>query len=265
LDLSNNNIEELNLLVFHQTPMLKYLNLAHNMIRSFNFELYFPMNKNSDSSNQKFHLGYLNVSSNHLTSLDLASMNWLIHTRADIDLTANPWNCDCSVLLEVWRGLKHKLELHCASPRQLRRESWDMMEEFCSQVSEDVNKKFNTSSEYVSPRTECKKESVVNIENGGPSVITTTLIVTVVLLFCAIVVGLILAMFVKRWRNRQKTPDYCDVYAPSASQISLNLYAEVGTGSSHLTDHFYADDGRKPSYISVLSDADVGSERDNAT
>jgi hypothetical protein len=89
--------------------------------------------------------------------------------------------------------------------------------------------------------------------------------VTGVLLFCAIVGGLILAMFVKRRRNRQKTPEYCDVYARSASQISLHLYAEVGTGPSHVTDPSYADVGVRPSYISVQSDGDVGSGSDNAT
>jgi hypothetical protein len=139
------------------------------------------------------------------------------------------------------------------------------MEEFCSQVSYDINKISNTSSEPVSQRTERKEESGVNTENGGPSVITTSLIVTCVLLFCAIVGGLILAMFVKRRRNRQKTPEYCDVYAPSASQTSLHLYAQIGAGPSHVTDQSYAGVGRRPSYISVQSDTDVGSESDNAT
>jgi hypothetical protein len=137
------------------------------------------------------------------------------------------------------------------------------MEEFCSQVSHDINKKSNTSSEPVSQRTERKEEGGVNTENGGPSVITASLIVTGVLFFCAIFGGLILAMFVKRRRKRHKTPEYCDVYAPSASQISLHLYEEIGTGPSHVRDQSYADVGRRPKYISVLSDADVGSERDN--
>jgi len=227
LDLSNNNIGELNPLVFHQTPKLKRLNLAHNMIRSFNLESYFPMNSNSDSSNTTFKLEYLNVSSNRLTTLDLASMNWLIHTRAVTDLTANPWNCDCSVLLEVWRGLKHKLKLHCASPGQLLGKSWDVIEEFCSLVE-------------------------------GPSVVTITLIVTGVLLICAIGGGLILVKVAKRRGNKQKTPEYCNVDVPNASQMPLHLYAEVGAGPSHVTDQSYADIGRMPSYISVQSDVDVG-------
>ena len=112
LDLSNNNIEELNPITFHniltstnrqnnQPSNLKHVNLAQNMIRSFNFELYFPMNSNSDTPNPTFKLQYLNLSSNRLTTLDVASVNWLNQTTAVTDLTANPWNCDCSVLLEV--------------------------------------------------------------------------------------------------------------------------------------------------------------------
>ena len=249
LDLSSNNIEELNPLVFHETPKLKRLNLAHNLIRSFNFELYFPMSSTSDSSNQTFQLDYVNLSSNRLTTLDVASMKWLHLTTAVIDLTANPWNCDCSVLLEVWRGLKHKLTLHCASPRQLQGKSWGLMEEFCSQVAEDMNKKSNTSSEPVSPRTDPKEESGVNTENGGPSVVTTTLIVIGVLLVCAVGGGLILAKVVKS----QKTPEYCDVYAPRASHISLHSYEEIVLGPTHVTDQSYADAGKRPSYISVQS------------
>jgi hypothetical protein len=128
-------------------------------------------------------------------------MKWLNQTTAVTDLTANPWNCDCSVLLEVWRGLKHKLTLNCTSPRLLQGKSWDVMEVFCSQV-------------------------------GGPSIVTTTLIVIGVLLVCAICGGLILVKVVNKRRNKPKTPEYDDVYARRASYVSLHLYEEVGAGSS---------------------------------
>ena len=113
-------------------------------------------------------------------------MTWLNQTTAFTDLITNPWNCDCSVLLEVWRRLKHKLTSHCASPRVLQGKSWDVMEEFCSQVVKEMNKKSNISSEPVSPRTGGKEESGVNTENEGPSIVTTILNVTGVLLLCAV-------------------------------------------------------------------------------
>jgi hypothetical protein len=188
------------------------------------------MSGNSDRSTPTFQLEYLNLSSNRLTTLDVASVKWLNQTTAVIDLTANPWSCDCSVLLEVWRGLKHKLTLHCASPRQLEGKSWDLIEGFCSLFVED------------------KPNS-----GGGSSVLTTTLIVTGVLLICAIGGGLILIKVLKRRRNNQKTPEYCDVYAPSASHITVHSYVEVVAGYSHVTDPSYADVGKRPSYITVLS------------
>ena len=90
-------------------------------------------------------------------------MKWLNQTTTVTDLTANPWNCNCSALLEVWRGLKRKLTLHCASPRQLQGKSWDVVEEFCSLTAEEKPNK-----------------------GEGSSVLTTTLIVTGVLLVCAV-------------------------------------------------------------------------------
>jgi hypothetical protein len=91
----------------------------------------------------------------------------------------------------------------------------------------------------------------------GPSVVTTTLIVTGVLLVCAIGGGLILAKVVKRLRKRQKTPEYCDVYAPRVSYISFHSYAEVNSVSSYVSVQSYAEissDGRNAtgySYVAV--------------
>jgi Leucine-rich repeat (LRR) protein len=84
LDLSNNDIEKLDTLIFeafsistnrqnHQVSSLKPHNLAQKKVQFFNFEIYFPMKRNSDSSDPTFQLDYLNVSSNRLTTLDVAS------------------------------------------------------------------------------------------------------------------------------------------------------------------------------------------------
>jgi hypothetical protein len=269
LDLSNNNIEELNPHVFHNSspdgtryssgvPNLKLLNLAQNVIRYLNFESCFPISSNSygpytsEPKTPLSQLECLNVSSNRLTTLDVASMQWLNHTTAVTALTATPWNCNCAVLLEVWRGLKHKLTLQCASPRELEGKSWDVMEEFCSQPDEDRNYTSNTSPEAVSPSAGYKEESELSPMVEGPSVVTIALIVTGVLLLCAIGGGLILATVVKRRRNKPATPKHDDVYASRESHISLNsLYEYTAPGPSHVVDQSNADSGNRPSCLSV--------------
>ena len=87
---------------------------------------------------------------------------------------------------------------------------------------------------------------------GGRSVVTITLIVTGVLLVCTIGGGIILVQVVKRRRNKPKTPEYCDVYAPRASYVSVHSYAEVLVGA-------------RSSYVSVKSYTDVDSDSRNAT
>ena len=109
LDLSNNNIQVLNPLVFQntltssrrQTPQvskLKHLNLAQNKIRSFNFESYFPMSGNVETSTPTFQLEYLDISSNCLYFVDAELERSLNQTRTHIDLTGNPWERECSGL-----------------------------------------------------------------------------------------------------------------------------------------------------------------------
>jgi hypothetical protein len=128
--------------------------------------------------------------------------------------------------------------------------SWDVIEIFCSKPAKDMTYKSRITSEAVSPNIEHAKVREVSKKGGGLSVITTALIVIGVLLVCAICGGLILAKVVKRLRNRSKTPEYCDVYAARATNISTESYADVVSG---------------PSYISVESDTYVGSDRSIAT
>jgi hypothetical protein len=145
-------------------------------------------------------------------------MQWLNHTTAVTDLTANPWNCDCSVLLEVWREMKHKLTFQCASPRELEGKSWDEMEVFCSPVAGD---------------------NPTNV--GGLSVLTTALIVTGVLMVCAIVGGLMLVKVLKKRRNIPNNSEYDKVYDPGPSQFSDHLYDDGDSGKFSNSVHSYTD------------------------
>jgi Leucine-rich repeat (LRR) protein len=193
LDLSNNNIEELKPVVLHsfsasknrqshQVSKLKHLNLAENKIRSFNFELYFPSSRNSDTSTPTFQLVSLNVSSNHLTTLDLTSAKWLHHTTVRTDLSGNPWNCDCSVLLDVWRELQHKMTLNCASPELLRGHTWDVIGTLCLDritfLDPPDSNKQNVSSDATTNITTDAGHALntavlFSLDNDNPNLMTT--------------------------------------------------------------------------------------------
>jgi hypothetical protein len=127
---------------------------------------------------------------------------------------------------------------------------WDGIEKFCPHIIEDMNKKLNTNSEAVSLSTEYKDDSEVSTQSGGTSGVTITLIVVGVLLVCAVGGGVIWVRVVKGRRDRPKTPEYCDVYAPRVSYASIHSYAEIGVVQS---------------YVSVQSETDVDTDSRNAT
>jgi len=131
------------------------------------------------------------------------------------------------------------------------------MEEFCSKVAED--RKTNTSSEAVRPSTEHNDECEVSTQSGFPTAVKITLIVTGVLLVCAIVGGLILAKVAKRLRKRQKTPDYCDVYATHGKRNPTYIFRRY-----HLTTRNTWDDITHPNSLPHQS-SDQKTEQAKAT
>lgn len=74
-----------------------------------------------------------------------------------------------------------------------------------------------------------------------------------------------MAKIVKRLRNRPKTREYRDVYAPRAKYVSIQSYADVGLESSYASVESYDDVGLGPPRVSLQSYADVGSRKSNAT
>jgi hypothetical protein len=107
--------------------------------------------------------------------------------------------------------------------------------------ADDMNYTYNTSPNSVSLATKRKEECDVSTLSGGLSVLTTALILTGVLLVCGIGGGLVLVRVLNKRRNIPNTPEYCDVYAPRASYISVHSYAEVGSGQCSISLHSYTD------------------------
>jgi hypothetical protein len=211
LNLSRNNITSLDPEVFIENQELEWLdlpnrqnqqvckrkdrNLAENKIQSFNFEPYFPLNRNSVTCTLTFELVSLNLSSNRLESLDTALVRWLKHTSAVTDLSWNPWNCDCSALGEAWRELKHKLTLDCVSPAELRGRTWDVIGTLCPEGDTHATPNITTDT--------------------GPALKTAALVVNGILLVCTTVgAGFILVQLLKKLRNRSEVPEHTEECIP---------------------------------------------------
>jgi len=144
---------------------LNHVNIAQNTIRVFNFELYFPSNTNSVTSDPTYELVSLNVSSNRLHPLDAASVRWLKHTAAVTNLSRNPWECECSALGEAWRELRHKLTLNCASTEDRRGRTWDVTgEDLCPSGHILVFAKFSDTDNPNLRTTNRNRRSAVETE-----------------------------------------------------------------------------------------------------
>jgi len=272
LDLSNNNIHELNPLVFepfsistnrhnHEVFKLKHLNLAHNKIRFFNFELYFSSSKNSGTSDPAYGLVSLNVSSNRLESLDAASVGWLKHTAAVTDLSGNPWKCECSALGEAWWELRHKLTVNCASSEDRTGRTWDVIEDLCpsthifAKFSSTDNPHLKTagmnqsstaeresSEEFTKSDKPTTNSLFTSDGNGNSSLMTTTLIVTGVLSGCIFFFGcIILVALVKKLRDNWNGPQNSKVYTPETSyvQVSSVSLSDLNSNRDYANEHAY--------------------------
>jgi hypothetical protein len=255
LDLSNNNIEELNPLVFHNTltssltqnhqvSKLKHLNLAQNKIRSFNFEFYFPMSGDVDTTIPKLQLEYLNISSNCLLSVD-AELAISLQTQNRVDLTGNPWECVCSGL-GAWREERRRPKL-CGSAKPVTEDRCKVLRGICPSIpavasterpgSDDgstsvVTDSISTASAACSRREEDKETSLV-----------TTLFVVNGLLLVSTVAGggFIVVQLLKKTRKISRVPEYDDTYVPITG-IDTSVRLNSSTNSSTYdatTGHVY--------------------------
>ena len=203
LDLSNNNIEELNPLVFQNTltspwrqtrqiSKLKHLNLAQNKIRSFNFESYFPTSGNADTSTATFQLEYLDISSNCLHSVDAELVISLNLTRTHIDLTGNPWECECSGL-GTWHEERRRQTLPCGLAKHVTGDRCEELGRMCPESAA------------------CSRRE----EDKDTSLVTMLLVVNGVLLVSAVAGGgFIVVQLLKKMRKSRRVHEYDDAYVP---------------------------------------------------
>jgi len=233
LDLSNNNIEELNPHVFQNTltrsrtqtrqvSKLKHLNLAQNKIRSFNFESYFQMSGNADTSTPTFQLEYLDISSNCLHSVDAELVISLNKTRIKIDLTGNPWECECSGL-GTWREERRRPPLPCALSKHMTEATCNDLGNICP-YTRAVRPDSNNGAA-------CSRRE----EDKDTSLITMLFVVNGVLLVSAVAGGgFIVVQLLKKIRNSSRVPEYDETYVP-LTVMDTSGYL-VSSGSSKTDD-----------------------------
>jgi hypothetical protein len=268
LDLSNNNIEELNPLVFHNTltssrrhnrqvSKLKHLNLAQNKIRSFDFESYFPMSGDVDPTTPKFQLEYLDISSNCLRFVDVESAT-SFQTQTHVNLTGNPWECECSGL-GAWREERRRPTQLCALAKPGTEYGCKVLGRICPYIRAvasterpDSDTRAVTSTEPPGSDNGSTSVGTDSITESAPcsrreedketSLVTTLFVVNGLLLVSTVAGGgFIVVQLLKKMRKVSRVPEYDDTYVPFTG-IDTSVRLNSSTNSNTYvatTGHVY--------------------------
>jgi hypothetical protein len=268
LDLSNNNIQELSPLVFQnnltciqtrQAPGLKHLNLRQNKLHSFNFESFFPMSSDAEASTTTSQLENLDISSNCLYSVDAELVISLKRSKTHIDLTGNPWECECS-RFGTWYKQQRRKTLPCELANHVTEDRCNVLESICPDIravsstvrpDSDVG---STSAATVSTSVVTVSTSVVTVNISTQSTaciivqgdkdtsLVTALFVVNGLLLVSIAGGVfVVVQLLKKMRKRSGVPEYDDIYVPLQG-IGTTVRLDPSAGSTtydEKTGHVY--------------------------
>jgi len=185
------------------------------------------------SFDPKLELLSMNVSSNHLDSLDDGSVMWLKDTATLTGLSGNPWKCDCTALSEAWRELRHKLTLNCVSPEDRRRRTWDLIEDLCPHLICFV---------------EISSIGTLNISSDAILIVTTDTYsalqtLKIVVIFVCVVCFLVIprAYYMqqkKKLRRRSEVPQNNEVFVSLTEEGStVRVSTKLSSSSTHSTGH----------------------------
>jgi toll-like receptor 13 len=159
LDLSINNITNITASAFQDKPPytrvnssgiayisnVTHLNLAKNVISSFNFTEFLHLD-NSDSISVKFcRLKLLNLSRNCLSALDNKSEDVLRNSTTKTDLSDNPWSCECSSSQSVYRKFRNNVTLYCATLEYLKVKRCLSLPYTCNSSTEANSKEYDVT------------------------------------------------------------------------------------------------------------------------
>ncbi|XP_069675596.1 leucine-rich repeat-containing protein 70-like [Periplaneta americana] len=172
---------------------LKFLNLSHNKINSFNFEEIIPIDSYGDITTKFSNLQTVDLSSNSLETLDETSVSWLRTSSVYVNFSGNKWKCLCDTLYDIYRELKNIVTLQCEFPDNLNGYNWTVLEDVLqchipANEPEQVSySEYNDDEERYSTPSEQDKISpdpfyLPNVLISGIHVVTILVAIIVVLL-----------------------------------------------------------------------------------
>jgi Leucine-rich repeat (LRR) protein len=149
LDLSDNSITNISLYILQGTvphmevevskseciSNIKHLQLTDNKIQYFNFTELIPLNNSYNISIKFCNLEVLDLNKNCLSGLDEESVNVLRESTDLIQLSDNPWSCECSDSSDgIYETLSGNRTLNCETRERTKERSCSDVELTCFNV-----------------------------------------------------------------------------------------------------------------------------------
>jgi len=119
LDISRNQIEIVSFL--QSVGRLRLLDVSHNNVTDLQSDIFTALPE----------LIHLNLSHNSLSTLDITVMTQLVKVSSSADLNGNPWVCDCLMFSTIYSWCRDNsvdLELVCSSPPEFNGKPWKIYE-----------------------------------------------------------------------------------------------------------------------------------------
>jgi len=192
------------------------------------------MSGDVDTTTPKFQLEYLDISSNCLHSVD-AELATSLQTQTHVNLTGNPWECECSGL-GARREERRRPTLLCKSAKPVTEDGCKVRGRICPYIravtSTERPDSNSTESAACSRREEDKETSLV-----------TTLFVVNGLLLVSTVAGggFIVVQLLKKMRKISRVSEYDDTYVPfTGIDTSVRLNSSTSSNTYDVTTgHVY--------------------------
>jgi Leucine-rich repeat (LRR) protein len=207
LDLSNNKITDISLLILQGTlpqmevnmikseciSNIKHLQLADNRIHHFNFKELIALNSSYNISITFCKLKLLDLNRNCLSVLDDESVNVLRDLTDLIQLSDNPWSCECSDSSDrVYRTLSGNRTLNCETRERSKERSCNDLKLTCHTVTSTLG-----TDAHIDPEVEEEGDNQNPGTNSEPKPLRATTVIFTIYV-CLILVAIAVVLVITR-------------------------------------------------------------------